>query len=178
MTIRPSFLVFFAAAALCLAQSERGNITGVVTDASNGAVPNAPVKLVNVGTNAATEVMASSSGEYSVANLGPGTYKVIVTDANGCQSASANYILGGVGVSTVNANTEIKIYPNPAQTMIHIESDLSLHATIYSMDCRSLIDQADAKDINITSLADGVYVIKLTDENGVIMKTEKLVKAN
>ena len=58
MTIRPSLLVFFATAALCLAQSERGNITGVVTDATNAAVPNAPVKIVNMGTNAATSVMS------------------------------------------------------------------------------------------------------------------------
>ena len=41
MKVRHSLLVFFAAATLCFAQSERGNITGVMTDASNAAVPSA-----------------------------------------------------------------------------------------------------------------------------------------
>ena len=69
MTIRPGgVLVFLAAATLCIAQSERGSITGVVTDASQAAVPNAPVKVVNMGTNAVTSVAATSSGEYSAAN--------------------------------------------------------------------------------------------------------------
>src|ERR1035437_4182352 len=84
--IRLSFLVFFAAATLCFAQSERGNITGVVMDASNSAVPNAPVKVVNKGTNAATNVSTSSSGEYSAANLGPGSYRLEVS-VSGFQSA-------------------------------------------------------------------------------------------
>ena len=70
MTIRLSFLVSFAAATLCLAQSERGNTAGVLTDASNSVVPNAPVKVVNKGTNAATSVTTSSSGEYRAAKLG------------------------------------------------------------------------------------------------------------
>src|ERR1700683_2423713 len=77
--IRPSFTVFFAATVLCLAQSERGNITGSVTDTSHAAVPNAPVRVVNTATNASTNVTSSSSGEYSAANLGPGTYRVEVT---------------------------------------------------------------------------------------------------
>jgi hypothetical protein len=90
MTIRPSFVVFFATAALCLAQSERGSITGVVTDASNAAVPGAPVKVVNMGTSAATTVMSTTAGEYSVANLGPGTYRVEVTKS-GFQSSLVEY---------------------------------------------------------------------------------------
>jgi len=71
---------------LCLAQSERGNITGLVTDASKAAVPNVPVKVVNLGTNAVIQVVSSSLGEYSAANLAPGAYKVEVSTP-GFQSA-------------------------------------------------------------------------------------------
>jgi hypothetical protein len=46
----------------------------MVTDSTNAAIPNAPVKLTHTGTNATTSVMASASGEYSVANLAPGAY--------------------------------------------------------------------------------------------------------
>ncbi len=125
MTIRPSFLVFFAAAALCLAQSERGNITGVVTDASNGAVPNAPVKLVNVGTNAATEVMASSSGEYSVANLGPGTYRLEVTKP-GFQSAIVDNIILTAGAT---ARVDVRLQVGGVTQTVEVQSQNALVQT-------------------------------------------------
>jgi hypothetical protein len=78
MTIRPMFLVFLAATILCFAQSERGNITGLVTDGTNAIVPGAPVRVINTATNATASVTTTSSGEYSAANLEPGTYRVEV----------------------------------------------------------------------------------------------------
>ncbi len=107
MTIRLPFLVFFAAATLCIAQSERGSITGVVTDASNSAIPNAPVKVVNKGTNAATNVSASSSGEYSAANLGPGTYRLEVS-VPGFQSAVVDGITLSAG-ATVRVDVKLQV---------------------------------------------------------------------
>ncbi len=107
MTIRPSFLVLLAAASLCFAQSERGNITGVVTDASNAAVPNAPVKVLNMGTNGATRVVASSLGEYSAANLGPGTYRVEVSVA-GFQTAAVDNITLTAG-ATIRVDVRLQV---------------------------------------------------------------------
>jgi len=80
MTIRTLSAVAVLCGGLCFAQSERGAITGVVTDSSKAAVPNAPVTVTNVATNTATHVIASASGEYSVANLGPGTYRLEVSE--------------------------------------------------------------------------------------------------
>src|SRR5215475_9712397 len=53
---------------------------------SETAVPNAPVRVINLGTNAITRVVASSLGEYSAANLAPGSYRVEVSTP-GFQSA-------------------------------------------------------------------------------------------
>ena len=65
-----------ATAAPCFAQSERGSITGVVTDTTKAAVPGVSVKVVNTATNATTNVVSSESGDYSAANLPPGSYRV------------------------------------------------------------------------------------------------------
>jgi hypothetical protein len=62
--------------AVGLAQSDRGNITGTVRDNSKGVIPGATVKVVNVATNATTELVTSESGSYTATNLPPGTYKV------------------------------------------------------------------------------------------------------
>jgi hypothetical protein len=107
MTNGLRFLAFFAAATLCFAQSERGIITGVVTDASNAAVPNAPVRVINLGTNAITRVAASSMGEYTAVNLGPGTYKVEVS-ASGFQSAIVDNIVLAAG-ATVRVDVLLQV---------------------------------------------------------------------
>src|SRR5215467_7070978 len=106
MTGRFRFTIFFAAAALCFAQSERGNITGVVTDATNAAIPNAPVKVTNLGTNALTQVVASASGEYNAANLGVGTYRVEVS-MTGFQSAIVDHVIVSAG-STVRVDVRLQ----------------------------------------------------------------------
>jgi hypothetical protein len=62
--------------AATFAQTERGAITGLVVDGTKAAVPGVSVKVVNVGTNIATEVVTSESGSFSAANLPPGTYRI------------------------------------------------------------------------------------------------------
>ncbi len=111
---------------------------------------------------------------------GNGNYKVAVTDTNGCQSMSAVYVLTGWvsnGVSNVNS-TEVRIYPNPASLMVHIESAQQVRAVIASVDGKAQIDEQNAKNIDISKLANGVYMIMIYDQDGDVLKTEKLVKAS
>lgn len=67
------------AAALVYAQSERGSITGIITDASGANIANAPVKVINQATNATERIFTSSAGEYNAANLAPGVYRIEVS---------------------------------------------------------------------------------------------------
>ena len=106
-----------------------------------------------------------------------GNYAVAVTDTNGCQSVSDVYVLTSLGISNVN-QVDVKIYPNPAQTMVHIVSTSDLKANMSSIDGKILITQEHAHDIDISSLADGVYMITLYDTNGVLVKTDKLIKVS
>src|SRR6476619_2484452 len=81
MVVRRSMVIVLTAVALaiaapCLAQSERGSITGVIQDTSKSAVPGVSVKAVSTETNATTDVVSSESGAYNAANLSPGTYRI------------------------------------------------------------------------------------------------------
>jgi hypothetical protein len=62
--------------------------------------------------------------------------------------------------------------------MIHIESEKVVRAVIASLDGRTVIDMPDAKDVSISGIADGIYLIKLYNNEGTLVKTEKLVKAS
>ena len=65
-------------AALALAQSERGTVTGAVRDASGASVPGASITITNVATNVAVHATTNDAGEYTVPNLPPGIYIVRV----------------------------------------------------------------------------------------------------
>jgi hypothetical protein len=60
------------------AQTTNGSITGRVTDPSKASVPDAKIAAVNTGTNFRYETATKGAGEYTLANLPTGTYRVEV----------------------------------------------------------------------------------------------------
>ena len=58
------------------AQGLFGTISGAVTDANGAIIPGATVTIVNVGTNVKATLNTNASGDYSVAGLNPGIYRV------------------------------------------------------------------------------------------------------
>jgi len=111
---------------------------------------------------------------YSILPTMSGSYEVQVTDTFGCQSVATAYPLS-LSVTNVN-KAAIRIYPNPAGAMVHIEADQPLNAVIYAIDGRNVLEQHNATDINVSSLASGAYTIMLYDQAGTMVKAEKLIK--
>ena len=75
--------ILFAALLLCtspflLGQSTYGSITGAVTDPTGAAIPNAQVRLTNVGTSETRTQDSGPDGLYSFVNLIPGQYRIDV----------------------------------------------------------------------------------------------------
>jgi hypothetical protein len=60
------------------AQSTNASITGRVTDPSKAIIADAKVAAVNTGTNFRYESTTNTAGEYTLANLPPGTYRIEV----------------------------------------------------------------------------------------------------
>jgi len=69
-------LAVFSAQNLYAQFADRGIITGVVTDASGAAVPDAKVTITNQNTGASTVVGTNSAGNYSTPPLTLGRYRV------------------------------------------------------------------------------------------------------
>ena len=75
----------YLCATLCLllvalpafAQSDRGTITGEVTDPSAAVVPGAKIVARNMDTGTVSETVATSTGNYTLTSLPAGIYEVI-----------------------------------------------------------------------------------------------------
>ena len=113
---------------------------------------------------------------------GNGIYSVIVTDINGCSDTSSGYIISGsggggtTGIATTPSASNIRIYPNPATSVLTIDAGIKVNATILSIDGRMVIEQKDATTIDISMLPDALYIIMVYDENNLLLMTSKFVK--
>ncbi len=63
---------------LLFGQSDRGTISGVVSDSSGAVVPDATVTVMNVKTDSKTVAKTGTGGSYTVPQLPAGTYKISV----------------------------------------------------------------------------------------------------
>jgi len=107
----------------------------------------------------------------------PGVYTVKVTDSHGCSGTSAAYTVSGTisGIREV-AGVDIQIYPNPLSSIMHIKAPVGVNVTILNMVGQVVIEQQNATDLKMSGMANGMYIIKVYDENNEILKIEKLVK--
>ena len=115
------------------AQTERGAISGLVTDETKAGVPGVAIKVINAGTNVTTTVVSSDSGSFSAPNLAPGTYRVEATLQGFRTSIVAGVIL------TAGATTRVDVALNlgamtetvnvvPRTTTLSDEDPRSRHA--------------------------------------------------
>ncbi len=75
-----------------LAQTNKADIVGTVTDSNGAAVQGATVKVTKVDTGSTREVKSGDNGEYQAPSLEIGTYKITVTK-QGFQTASQENVV-------------------------------------------------------------------------------------
>jgi carboxypeptidase family protein len=79
-----------------LAQSERGAIVGVITDANGAVVPGATVTITNLGTKTTQTLTTNGQGVYEAPFLIPATYEVSAI-ASGFSKTVNNNVVVNVG---------------------------------------------------------------------------------
>src|SRR5512140_3559363 len=79
MRIRLVSLCLILSAAVILAQSDRGTITGTVADPAGAVVASAPITAKNTETGAVFQAATSDTGNYTLAQMPVGVYEISVT---------------------------------------------------------------------------------------------------
>ena len=82
-------------------------------------------------------------------------------------------------VATVNQDVKIRIFPNPVQETLYVESDNEIRSIAICNSFGSTIKTISPKDysakLDLFNVASGIYVIKVTLGTGKTL-TQKLVK--
>jgi hypothetical protein len=99
--------IFLAFAASVIAQTERGSITGVVTDSTGAAVTNQDVVITNQATNTSQRVTTTTTGEYNAANLAPGNYRIEVGAPGFKRFVESGITLTAAGTVRIDAQLEV-----------------------------------------------------------------------
>jgi len=152
----PRLLAVVAAVALCspavFAQQTLGGITGEVTDASGGVVPNAAVTLVGEQTSLTRAAKTNGSGIYLFVDLPIGTYTLTYT-AEGFDVQKTQHITVQAD-RTATVNAQLKV--GKTSTTIEVEASPLMNAVDttngYVLD-NAQIDMAPLSTGSFTGLA-------------------------
>src|ERR1035438_6422280 len=111
MTVFKHLLVVVVGALLltctAMAQINRGELTGIVTDQSGAVVPGVAVIVTNGATGVANNLKTNTSGVFTVPMLEPGTYN-LVAEKEGFKKYSRTNIVVPVG-ETVRVDVALTI---------------------------------------------------------------------
>ena len=117
---RAAFCSVFAFAAL--AQSDRGTITGTVTDPGGAVVPKAAVTAVQAETNAQYQTVTTATGDYTIPLLPSGTYRVTVEVAG-----FKKFIQSGIRAEVAQtARLNIRLEIGSASESVTVQADAEM----------------------------------------------------
>jgi hypothetical protein len=85
------------------AQTDRGTITGTVTDPAGAVIPNAMVQAKNEATGVVYQAASSSTGNYTVPQLPVGTYDLTVSASGFKQYMRPGLMVEVAGILRIDA---------------------------------------------------------------------------
>ena len=161
------------------------NLTATVSSSTGTGSKKGKINLTISGGIAPYTILWTGPSGYSSSKLNPdslaaGTYCVTVTDQY-CGVAKLCVTIDGqtAGINEL-AQNRIKIYPNPFQNELFIELDdqllngklsLKLYDQLGKIVAEKQMEaEKQIRWIFSTSLATGVYILNIQNENGVVIK--------
>ncbi|PQJ09949.1 hypothetical protein CJD36_014710 [Flavipsychrobacter stenotrophus] len=109
----------------------------------------------------------------------PGAYTVVVSDGNGCTDTADAYYIWPAGVQNAGGSgISVKLFPNPATSVIYIQSSVKVNIAVLTADGKKVIESNDATSIDINNLANGMYMIMVYDQDNMLLKVDRIMKVD
>ncbi len=159
-------------------------VTGVNADYSLATDQGSGNKVVYDGTGNGNTVV-------TVINLHPATlYYFSVFEYNkGTGTTSQSYLpvspvtalvktdTFNLAVNNVALAKDIKIYPNPTMGTVHVSTINAANIILHDVTGRTIYTSKNTTNASIDKLANGIYIITITNDKGELLKQEKIIVA-
>lgn len=121
------------------------------------------------------KIDGATNATYTVEDNG--NFQVAVTTNEDCPDTSDIYTITNVSVDQMPGQANLlSIYPNPVKDRIFIDAAFEFEAQILSVDGKLLRTEKGMKSVSVQDLAPGLYFIKITNQEGKLIKTAKFTK--
>ena len=133
-----------------VAQTDRGTITGTVTDPAGAVIAGAMIQARNQATGAVYPAATSDTGNYTVAQLPAGSYDLLITAMGFKQFVRAGLTVEVAGTIRVDAAMQVgaaneSVTVTEAAPLLNTEStELSYNVTSKSLDDIPLLNLTGA----------------------------------
>lgn len=104
-----------------------------------------------------------------------GAYAVSGNDGF-CDGISAPFQFTITDIGNVGKNIRVDIHPNPATDVVQIKAPIAVDAAVYSLEGKLLMQQKDAKQLNISHLSNGMYMLIISDKESYSLSRIKMIK--
>jgi hypothetical protein len=120
-------------------------------------------------------VIPGATNQHYTATLS-GSYRVLVTDANGCSDTSVVYLNHGLGVNSLAGVHDTNLYPNPNKGIFSIEAACNgstafvsilntLGQVVYRKNV-TIVNGMVSERIELNNPPDGMYLLRIDTEDG------------
>ena len=107
-----------------------------------------------------------------------GDYTQTFTAANGCDSVVTLHLTTSVGIGDHELNASVTLYPNPANDFVNVQCtmyNVKMSADLHVFDVYGKLVQVvpmtgETTAVNVSTLADGVYFVRVRTEAGTVTK--------
>jgi hypothetical protein len=104
------------------AQTNRGAITGTISDQTQSVVPGATITITNIGTNEVRKLTSGGTGAYSALDLDPVTYKLQVEMKGFKKSVVENVKVDTASTTTVN----VVLQTGAVETQVTVSAEAAM----------------------------------------------------
>ena len=126
---------------LVYAQTERGNITGMVSDPTSAVIAGATVTATNRATNTTATAVSTAAGEYNLPNLAPGEYRVEVSAPGFKRYLRERVTLTAAGTVRIDAQLEVGQVSESIEVSAAVSQIQSENAKISTAVQNRLVDE-------------------------------------
>jgi Carboxypeptidase regulatory-like domain len=140
ITLSLMFTVLCCSSQLCLAQLDRGSISGVVTDPAGSSIAGASITVTNTAMGTQSSTVTTGAGAYTVPELPAGHYSVTVS-----APGFTKLIRNGITVS-VGETATVDLQPTVGETTTSVT--VNADAPLLQTDSPQNNVQVTARDMN------------------------------